>query len=180
MKFDMQLDKRFKKSMRASFNGFDIQVGILKDKPYLKPKRWTLENETSGGKSDIGEYAGGMVRKTTRQPSGKTVADVSEANRKRLGFNYLSRPFERKTAEVVKFLDVFFNYAFGKSTKRRLENTLQACVRNPILRGEYGPQSDLTTTIKGFDRPMIDTAQLFKNIKASAERKRITNWLRGR
>ncbi len=35
-----------------------------------------------------------------------------------------------------------------------------------MLRGDYGPNSELTRKIKGFDRYMIDTAQLFKAIKA--------------
>ena len=66
----------------------------------------------------------------------------------------------------MKFTDAFFKLAFGASEKKRAENLLQACVRNPIRAGEYGPNSPLTVLIKGFDRAMIDTGQLFKAIKA--------------
>ncbi len=53
--------------------------------------------------------------------------------------------------------------------RKRCENLLQAIVRNPILRGEYGKQGRSTTRTKGFYSPMIDTAQLFKSIKASVK-----------
>jgi hypothetical protein len=95
-----------------------------------------------------------------------SISQVSKENRERLGFNYLQRPFKDRSSEIVKFTREFFKLAFGKSEKKRAENLLQAVVRNPMLRGDYGPNAPLTKKIKGFDRAMIDTAQLFKAIKA--------------
>jgi hypothetical protein len=92
---------------------------------------------------------------------------VSQSNRERLGFNYLTKPFEERTSDIIKFSNEFFKLAFGRSQEKRVVNLLQAIVRNPILRGEYGgPNSALTKRIKGFNRPMIDTAQLFKALRA--------------
>ena len=50
----------------------------------------------------------------------------------------------------------------------RAENLLQAIVRNPMLRGDYGPNLQRRRRKRrGSDRAMIgDTAQLFKAIKA--------------
>ena len=174
MEFELKLDSRFKRSMRARFEDYEIEVGILKDKAYKQPARWQMNNEmntyTGSRQSLLQYYAGGLIRKKTRKDSGKTIADVSEANRERLGVNFYTKPFRDGTKEVEYFVKNFFNYAFGRSTEARLKNSLQACVRNPILRGEYGPQSSLSTAIKGFYRPMIDTAQLFKAIEAKVKK----------
>jgi hypothetical protein len=159
----IQLDKRFKKNVAGRFGKYNFQVGILEDGPHKLPLRGVRGLK---GQDVLGSYAGGPVRRMSSQASGVTISDVSAANRERLGFNYLTQPFKQKTADIIKFTHEFFKLAFGRSEKRRAENLLQAVVRNPILRGDYGPQSKLSKKIKGFDRPMIDTAQLFKAITA--------------
>lgn len=165
----LSIDKGFAERLKARFGKYDIQVGILKDTEYKKPKRGVKGLK---GKDVIGRYAGGPVRKTSRFSSGQTVAQVSSENRKRLGFNYLSKPFKQRSSAIVKFSNEFFKMAFGRSEPRRAENLLQAVVRNPILRGDYGPNTEITKKIKGFDRAMMDTAQLFKNIKAKIVKRR--------
>lgn len=160
------LDKRFKKRVQGRFNRFQFEVGVLNDGPYKVPKRGVPGLK---GADVITMYAGGPRRQVTNRPSGKSISDVSEANRERLGFNYLSKPFEDQNSEIIKFSKEFFKLAMGKSgaNEKRTVNLLQAIVRNPILRGEYGgPNSALTKRIKGFNRPMIDTAQLFKALRA--------------
>jgi hypothetical protein len=159
----IMLDRRFKKNLKGRFGKYDFEVGVLEDRPYKKPKRGQPGLQ---GLEIINLYAGGPVRQATRQPSGITVAEVSKRNRDRLGFNYLSEPFQKRSSDVVKFTREFFKLAFGRSQKKRAENLLQAVVRNPILRGDYGSNSTLTQKIKGFDRYMMDTAQLFKSLKA--------------
>lgn len=160
---NVQLTKRFAKRLEGRFGKYDFEVGVLEDRPYREPMD---VGPGPTGNNAIGTYAGGPVRKATRKASGKTVSEVSAANRERLGFNYLAKPFQDGSADVVKFTNEFFRLAFGRSEKKRAENLLQAVVRNPIRAGEYGTNSPLTKIIKGFDRPMIDTAQLFKALKA--------------
>jgi hypothetical protein len=160
---NIRLDKRFKKNVVGRFGKYQFEVGVLQDGPHKNPKKGA---RGAGGKDVISSYAGGPVRKTSRQVGPLTLSEISAANRAHLGFNYLTKPFEKTTSDIIKFTKEFFRLAFGKSEKRRAENLLQAIVRNPILRGDYGSNSSLTRKIKGFDRKMIDTAQLFKNIKA--------------
>lgn len=159
----IQLDRRFQKRVQGMFGKYTFEVGVLEDAPHFKPKRGAPGLK---GKDVITQYAGGPARMKSREESGLTIADVSQANRERLGINYLTQPFKKKSSEIIKFTEEFFKLAFGRSEKRRAENLLQAIVRNPILRGEYGMNSPLTQKIKGFNRPMMDTAQLFKAIKA--------------
>jgi hypothetical protein len=54
-----------------------------------------------------------------------------------------------------------------------MENLAQAIIRNPILRGDYGSNSALTRKIKGFDRFMFDTGQLFQSIKAKVLKRNV-------
>lgn len=159
----MVLDKRFKKKVQGMFGKYDFEVGVLEDAPHRDARRGKPGLK---GQDVITRYAGGPVRKAERSKSSMSIAEVSAANRARMGFNYLTQPFERKNDDIVKFTNAFFKLVFGRSEKRRAENLLQAVVRNPMLRGDYGPNAILTQVIKGFDRAMIDTAQLFKAITA--------------
>jgi hypothetical protein len=156
------LDKKFAKKLQGRFGKYNFEVGILDDGVYKTPKKGERGKK---GQDVLSNYAGGPVRKKG-PASDKMISDVSKENRDRLGFNYLSEPFKHKSTDIIKFTKEFFKLAFGRSEKRRCENLLQAIVRNPILRGEYGENSELTQKVKGFNRPMIDTAQLFKAIKA--------------
>jgi len=159
----IQLDKRFQNRVKGVFEKYSFEVGILEDKIHKLPKKGVRGLK---GQDVISSYAGGPVRKTSTNESVLNVSDVSKANRDRLRINYLTAPFKKKSSDIIKFSNEFFKLAFGRSEKKRCENLLQAIVRNPILRGEYGSNSEITQKIKGFDRGMIDTAQLFKSIKA--------------
>ncbi len=161
----IQLDKRFQKRVQGMFGKYDFQVGVLDDAPHYDAARGKRGLK---GQDVISRYAGGPVRKIdrSRKDNGLTIAQVSKENRERLGFNYLTKPFEKRSSDIIKFSNEFFKLVFGRSQQKRAENLLQAIVRNPILRGEYKRESPLTQIIKGFSRPMIDTGQLFKAIKA--------------
>lgn len=159
----IRLDKKFRKNLQGKFGKYQFQVGVLQDKPHREP----FEGSPGLDFEDrLQNYAGGLVRKTTRKPSGLTVSEVSANLRHHMGVNYLIEPFHQKSSDIIKFTNEFFKLVFGRSQKKRAENLLQAVVRNPILRGDYGNNSRYTTIIKGFDRFGIDTGQLFKAIKA--------------
>lgn len=159
----IQLNKTFAERLKGRLENYDMTVGILKDGKHYLPKQ----------PRELKNYAGGEVRKIDRNAIGPVlnISTVSKKMRQYLGFNYLREPFTESTSDVTRFLATFFNYAFGRSTSRRLENTLQAVVRNPILRGEYYIESERTIKEKGFSRPMIDTGQLFQSIKAEVKKK---------
>lgn len=163
----IEFDKRFQKKLKGRIERYQFEVGVLEDKAYKLPRRGERGRK---GKDVLSNYAGGPVRKKSRSDSGLKISDVSAENRERLGVNYLLEPFKHKSSDINRFTQGFFKLITGESQGRRLTNLLQAIVRNPILRGEYGQNSELTKKIKGFNRPMIDTAQLFKAIKARVKR----------
>lgn len=158
----LELDDRFKNRIKGTFEKYELEVGILEDKKYRKPMRGERGKK---GKDVLTQFAGTTVRKATQQRTDVSLSEISKANRER--YDYLKKPFRSgKTPEIKKLLDDFFNFCFGRTESKRLENTLQAIVRNPILKKRYGQNSPLTKAIKGFDHIMMDTAQLFKAIGA--------------
>jgi hypothetical protein len=163
----IKLDSRFKKQAKGVLEKYEFDIGIDDGTHYAGKKG----KRGLHGTDVLSNYARGPIRLMDRtKPDGK-ISDVAEAFRKYLGINFWTSPFDKKNSDIIRFLDEFFKYAFGKSEKKRLINTLQAVVRNPILRGDYGHNSKLTQAIKGFDRLGIDTAQLFKSIVANVRRK---------
>lgn len=172
----IQLDKRFKKNVQGRIENFQFRVGILNDGPHYQAKRGKRGLK---GQDVLKAFAGGPARQQTRTADG-TLSSVSESFSKHLGFNYLLAPFgfdqsgrgagDRQL--ILQFVDIFLKGAFGRisNPQKRLENLLQAIVRNPILRGDYGHNSKLTQKIKAFDRLGIDTSQLFRAITAEVRR----------
>lgn len=156
----IKLDRRFYNQARGRFGKYAFDVGILNDKPHYEAVPGSLKG-----------YAGGPARRQSRVPSGKTIAQVSKELRTNLGINFYTAPFKaRKNRDILRFAKSFFLLCAGKQQRRQVENYLQAIVRNPILRGDYGSNSPLTAKIKGFDRLMIDTSQLFRAIRAKTRR----------
>lgn len=106
----------------------------------------------------------------SRQPSRLSVADVSRFNRENGKVDYLREPFRKPQSAdarmLKRFLFEFVKMTAGNTNLKRIENLLQAIVRNPIARGDYGRNKTRTAQRKGFNRLMIDTAQMFRAIKA--------------
>lgn len=150
--------------LRAMVEKAEFEVGVLDDKPHLEPVE--TPSFFSGQEPTLGSYAGGPVRKTT-MTIGPMIGSILVDNMERLGINLLWRPFEEQNSDIMKFTRSFLDYVMrGRVSEKRLENLLQAIVRNPILRQEYGGNNPATADAKGFDRHLIDTGQMFKAIRA--------------
>ena len=162
----MTLGHAWAKRLQKRVEGFEFEVGILEDKPHRDAV------ETPFGKPpQLGTYAGGPVRKAQRGGGTVSVGDVLIANMERINTNLLLKPFQDQSADINKFVKAFMQLVIKKNMAlKRVENLLQAVVRNPILRQEYGPNKASTADAKGFDRHLFDTAQMFKAIKARAKR----------
>lgn len=153
--------------LQKQVNQYDIQVGVFDNVPRRKA--------VSGKKAGVSNLAGGPVRKTTlaRVPS----FSVDVAQDLQVKYHWLSNPFIRshsiQTKETIAFTKYFMDVlATGKkdaSTLRRVANLVQAIVRNPITRGEYGSNSPQYAKIKGFNRLLFDTGQFFKSIIAKVK-----------
>lgn len=159
----IKLDKRFQKQAKGVFEKYQFQVGVLIDTSHKEPAK------------GLKGYAGGPARRTSNKNSGMTISEVSQDLRKRTGINFYTRPFSsKKNKDILNFVKVFFDLCAGRTQAKRAENFLQAIVRNPILRGDYGSNTPQTAKIKGFNRFMIDTSQLFRAITAKVQVKRVS------
>lgn len=161
----LQLSKSFGKKLKSKIERYEFEVGVLDDKPHRDPVEHGLFDEPA-----LGNYAGGPIRKATRTAGALSIGEVLVANMERLNINLLAKPFQDENSDIIKFTRAFLQNIAGKTSLKRVENLLQAIVRNPILKQEYGTNSTHTADAKGFDRHLIDTAQTFKAIKARAKR----------
>lgn len=145
--------------LKGKIEAYHFDVGIIKDGPHRAPasKERGLKN-----------FAGGPARRVRGKSNGP-ISEVSRDVQRNTGIRIYRQPFRRKSDDANRMLKAFFQLVFNenKATRmRRLENLIQAVVRNPILRGTYGKNKSATAKNKGFNRKFIDTAQLFKAIRA--------------
>lgn len=176
----MRVEGRFKKQLKLAFKNQAARVGIITDKAHKDPiseraarkrawrkdKSLTVQSALSVG--TLKTYAGGPARRAGSRSSGETLASVSEDLRQKTGINFYTKPWRsRKNQEIVRFTKQWLKRMLRPEeiSSKRVENLLQAIVRNPIIRGDYGRNSQATAKAKGFNRFMIDTAQLVKGIK---------------
>lgn len=155
---------KFRASVAKQIKGVtekrDFRVGVLKDKTHRRAV-WGPKGKTS--------LAGGPARRASGKSSGNTISEVSKSFRAQTGINIFTLPFKNKrNKNILQFLKDFDQVVYKKKAVKRIENTLQAVIRNPILRGDYGSNTKITAKLKGFNRLAIDTGQLFKNIIAKA------------
>jgi hypothetical protein len=164
MDFKLQLDPKFKKNLRGKFEKYYFEVGILNDKEHKNPK-----NKNYGLK----DFYGKVARKTSNKTGSLTTAGISNIIREKYHFDYLAEPFKGggDSHDIMEFSKQFFKFCFGRTQAKRLTNMLQAIVRNPILRGDYGQNAVSTIRAKGFNHFMVDTGQLFKAIGARVMKK---------
>jgi hypothetical protein len=140
-----------------------MDVCVLEDAPHFK----AIENKIFVTPV-LASYAGGPVRRKSKLPGESTIGQVLVDNMKRLNINILLKPFQSRDSEILKFTEYFLRLVVKRpgTNIKRVENLLQAIVRNPILRQEYGPNKSSTADAKGFNRHLFDTGQMFKAIKA--------------
>jgi hypothetical protein len=160
--------KQISKSITQKFGNYNFEVGILSDANKKKRGKGTkkfagMEIAASGNSSTTDkDYAATKTGKLSLVYIAKTL--------EKYHFKWLTRPFKYKglNHDVQRMVDELAAQVFGKKSpnNKRLENAVQAVVRNPILRGDYGSNATSTIASKGFDKLGIATGQFFKAIKA--------------
>jgi hypothetical protein len=146
------------KKMKKDIGKYSFEVGILENAPKKMRKKGASKS-----------FAGMKVSATGKTSSKTSLGKVAGYLDKK--FKWLKKPFQKtntKNKEIMRLVNEIANQVFGKKSvdNKRLENAVQAVIRNPILRGDYGSNATSTIKAKGFDKLGIDTAQLFKSIKA--------------
>ena len=136
-----------------------------------------LPNQSdTGGKQQLTRY----IRRKGRQSNPKLTQVAAWVDKRRRGQMFAQFNIKAAhNADVLRVADEFAQILAeyidqGKPTLRtvrRLENTCQALVRNPILAHRYGKNKPSTIKNKGFDAYGIATGTLFDNITAVRVRK---------
>ena len=166
----MKMDKRFKNRVAGRFERYTFETGVA-DKAHRKPKEPRVLKSGKLGKRPLGTYMGGPVRKMQQATKG-TNKKIAIKNEKK--YKFMTAPFRKRSSkELTVFIKAFFNLINRKVKRREVEQALIAVIQKPILRGAYGRNTAVTKHIKGFNRLLIDTAQMFKSIKAKVRVRRV-------
>lgn len=167
------------KKLQKSVSEYNMQVGILPEDasrahyPAVELNLFGIDGRKANGKNVSNPFksfkAGGTARKidTSAAPDG-TMASVFLSAQEATGINLLADPLKRgESKDLMRLLDEFFRI-IGDTKKpvKRLTNAVQALIRNPITRGDYGKNRKATAETKGFNTLFVDTGQLFNAIKA--------------
>jgi hypothetical protein len=159
----IKFDRKLSTVVKTAYEKHELDVGVLQNTPHRAARRGTLTMVASGPGRQAGSKVAG------------TVGDVAKHVMGHLRIDFLRLPFQsKKNEDVQAFLKAFFELAAGRAEKKRVESALQAVVRNPILRGEYGGNSRAEIKAKGFSRLLIDTGQLFRAIGAKVKVRRVS------
>lgn len=161
----LELGQGWAKKLKGRVEKYNFEAGILSDKPHKEPIQHGVFESPQ-----LTNYAGGPARKLSRNISDKSTADILVANSERLNIDLLRDPLKDESSDINKFTTAFLKYVTTEKNIKRVENLLQAVIRNPILRGDYGTNSGATARFKGFNRHLIDTGQMFKSIMVKAKR----------
>lgn len=145
---------------------FKFQVGILENKQHYAPMKRLIG--TNNGKPVYAKswynYAGIKLLRQGSKVDGTLFGVAREMD---AAYKWLRKPFElRKNTDLLLVINYIVDNLNGRNVRQQILNALQAVVRNPILRGDYGRNSQKTAKYKGFNKLMMSTGQLFKNIKA--------------
>lgn len=161
---ELELDVTEMIKARVSLiNSIEITVGVL-DKSLA---HYEAEPKVKGYR-DIG---GEKVRKKSSKKSPDTTAQIlAELESFGLFSGVLSDPENKDLLDMVEILQsIYAKGEIGSKEERRLINACQAMIRNRIIDKRLGDNADTTVKEKGFDRPLMDTGQLFEAIKARLE-----------
>lgn len=154
--------KGLDKFIQGKLDKYRFQVGILQNKQHFAP----LHQGTTGHKGlpVIYNYAGLYLYRHGKKVDGTLWNIGKELD---AAFKWLRKPFLlAKNKELLSVINLIVDNMNGKDNKQRLVNAIQAVVRNPILRGDYGRNSKRWAKRKGFNKLMFMTGQFFQNIKA--------------
>jgi hypothetical protein len=160
----LKVDERFKKRVQARYGRYDLEAGVLKDKPHRDPKP-----AKARGKPQKKKRVQGAKAKTVRLQKAKastTNAEVSERIRKDHGVDYLRSPLRMHNSLPMKqFRKAFGRLLTGKDKNySSVESKFRAVIRIPILKLHYGRNSAEAARTKTFNRKLFDTGQFFKAI----------------
>lgn len=158
IKADFKIDNRFKRTLQARYQGYELKAGILEDRRHKAPLPKTF---------GLASLEGGPARKKSKRDD-TTVAKVGENLRKVHNMDYLRAPVRAwRSMDMKAFRTAFMRFVTGKAKSRsQAETTLRAVIRNPILKGKYGRNSRAWARVKGFNRKAIDTGQFYRAITA--------------
>lgn len=124
-----------------------------------------------GFKKLANDSSGRMVRKVAKRDPSYTIAEkLLDLESWGLFSDALSDPANQDLIGIFDSLEeIFVSGEYGDEAQNLVTNFARALIRNRILDGRLGNNSQETAEEKGFDMPLMDTGTLFTAIRAWLE-----------
>jgi len=159
----LHLDLTALENRMLSLEKQSVTVGILSKGVKSAKIDWSKGTKTKNGGVN-GSYQTRYVKVKGRS---KNIPLYNLAktldNKKGIFTDALSNANNKDVVKVAQEMAILNK---SPSDIRRLKNVSRAIIRNPILRGDYNPDSTLWAERKSFNHWGIATGTFFKNIKA--------------
>jgi hypothetical protein len=164
-----KVSPQFLTKFRNRFEQYGFEAGVLNpSKPHYQAR--PIHTKTGKRKKAAAAFTtidGMRARKKTRTKSG-TVGLIAGVQSKRV--NFIVAPFRRASSpELTKLRKAWIKFSKSDrpmSLRKQLEDALVNVILVPIRKRRYGPNTKRTVAIKGFNRRLFDTGQLWQSIKA--------------
>ncbi|MHA2782593.1 hypothetical protein [Vibrio harveyi] len=174
IKLDIDIDLTNLEEKAKDFNSHHIRIGVLDDNKTARRPDRNKPLKSFQGKSASRVMVGAKGRTNLKMTKLAEYLDeryrvFSDAEK-----NFKNQDVVRVTNELVKMLN---SDQVSPELIRRIESAARALIRNPIMRKDFGSNSQKTVKGgvgynghkvegKGFDWPMVDTGSFFNSIKA--------------
>ncbi|MGD1455301.1 hypothetical protein [Vibrio harveyi] len=171
---DIDIDLTNLEEKVKDFNSHHIRIGVLDDNKTTRRPDRNKPLKSFQGKSASRVMVGAKGRTNLKMTKLAEYLDeryrvFSDAEK-----NFKNQDVVRVTNELVKMLN---SDQVSPELIRRIESAARALIRNPIMRKDFGSNSQKTVKGgvgynghkvegKGFDWPMVDTGSFFNSIKA--------------
>lgn len=166
----VNLSDDFLAYINARLSQYNCRVGILQNKLHYRPLQSTHQQKFQGKWVNFKHnwvpynYAGLRLWRQGNKQDGTLYSVAKNLNNY---IDWLQRPFRLSSnREVLSVIQLVIDGLNGVEVKQRILNAVQAVVRNPLLRSEYGKNSEKWAKYKMFNKLGFFTGQFFKNIKA--------------
>lgn len=171
---DIELDFTDLEKQVEEFNSHHVRVGVLDTGKTARRADREKPLKSFQGKQASRVKLGNAGRSNLKMTQLAQFMDARYGVFSKAENNFHNNDVIRVTNELIRMFNA------GNSSPemiRRIESAARALVRNPIMRKDFGSNSQATikggvgyngyqTEGKGFDWPMVDTGSFFNSIKA--------------
>lgn len=175
-----KLDNRFKARFTARFEQYEFQAGVMPsdgEKKHYEAKSITLKSGKRKKRKSAFTTVDGMTARKRRGylfGNEPTIKQIYQFACRYVRSDIVKDPFLSPNSgpmrKLSKALSKFFQADRPMAQRRKVEDAMLNVIRDPIKKKNYRPNSRAWAKVKGFNRALFDTGQLYRSFKAKVSR----------